>query len=94
MDHLVEKCLYLCNFLPPVGNPDPLSRLRPFHHRCVTAHLLVCFLPLGCVVCQNQGAGGRKRKSLVDTIFGIRRKIETHYFFTILCFADAYLQAI
>ena len=31
---------------------------------------------------------GSTRKSFVDTLFGNRRKIKTHYIFTILCFPD------
>ena len=37
---------------------------------------------------ETLGVDGSKRKSLVDTIFGIRRKIKTHYIFSILCFPD------
>ena len=37
------------------------------------------------------GADGSKRKSLVDTIFGIRGKIKRERFFTILCFADVWV---
>ena len=41
---------------------------------------------------ETQGADGSKIKSLVDTIFGIRRKIGTYYIFIITCFPNALLE--
>ena len=41
-----------------------------------------------CSLQEALGVDGSKIKSLVGTIFGIRRKIETHYILTILCFPD------
>ena len=37
---------------------------------------------------ETLGVDGSKRKSLVDTIFRIRREIVVHHFFTILSFSD------
>ena len=37
---------------------------------------------------ETQGVDGSKIKSIVDTIFRIRRKIVTYYIFTILSFSD------
>ena len=41
-----------------------------------------------CSLLEAQGVDSSKRKSFVDTIFRIRRKIEILYFFSILGFAD------